>query len=194
MPPPPAAAAPNAIDLAELKGRKIGRVLTKLGQGDGEQVHEALGIQKTRKQLLGKILNELGILQHPRHSGGPRRPGRMAFVDLAKFEPSDEVKAALSTETCQAYQVVAIDFNPRAKKIRIAMKSPDNFRAVDDIRLLMGFNVEAVVADAGEIDAILKKHYSKTESMSDVMSDLATDEKLQAGPGPRVTSRSTWTP
>jgi type IV pilus assembly protein PilB len=43
----------------------------------------------------------------------------------------------------------------------------------------MGFNVDAVVADTAEIDGLLKKHYSKAESVADVVSALATDEKLQ---------------
>jgi type IV pilus assembly protein PilB len=64
------------------------------------------------------------------------------------------------------------------------MKSPDNFRAVDDLRMLMGFNVDAVVADAGLIDALIKKHYSKQESVGDVISNIKIDEKFtKAGGG-----------
>ncbi len=49
-----------AIDPAELKGRKLGRVLTKLGKVTREQVHEALEIQKNRKVRVGELLVELG--------------------------------------------------------------------------------------------------------------------------------------
>jgi type IV pilus assembly protein PilB len=175
----PPTVAPTTTELAELKGRKIGRVLTKLGKVSREQVHEALAIQKTRKQLIGKILNELGYCTPRDIQEALAGQAGMAFLDLSKFEPTDEVKDSITTETAQAYQVVPVDFNPRSRKIKIAMKSPDNFRAVDDIRLLMGFNVEAVVADAAEIDAILKKYYSKGQSVADVMTDLASDEKLK---------------
>jgi type IV pilus assembly protein PilB len=44
---------------------------------------------------------------------------------------------------------------------------------------LMGFNVEAVVADESKIDAILAEHYSKQESVTDVVSSLASDEKFK---------------
>ena len=60
------------------------------------------------------------------------------------------------------------------------MKSPDNFRAVDDLRLLMGFSVDAVVADEEMIDGLLQKHYATTESVVDVVSGLASDEKLSS--------------
>src|SRR5690606_32003630 len=72
------------------------------------------------------------------------------------------------------------DFNPRSKRLKIAMKSADNFRAVDDLRLLMGFNVEAVVADEEVINDLIKRYYAKQESVVDVVSQLATNDKLKA--------------
>ena len=48
------------IDPAEFKGRKLGRVLSKMGKVSREQVHEALEIQKTRKVPIGQLLVELG--------------------------------------------------------------------------------------------------------------------------------------
>eukprot|EP01026_Neomeris_dumetosa_P066272 TRINITY_DN6403_c0_g1_i29.p3 TRINITY_DN6403_c0_g1~~TRINITY_DN6403_c0_g1_i29.p3 ORF type:complete len:108 (+),score=11.99 TRINITY_DN6403_c0_g1_i29:3-326(+) len=51
--------ATTTITPAELKGRKIGRVLTKMGVVTREQIHEALAVQKTRKAPLGKILVEM---------------------------------------------------------------------------------------------------------------------------------------
>jgi hypothetical protein len=35
-----------------------------------------------------------------------------------------------------------------------------NFQAVDDLRLLMGFNVEAVVADPRRSTRLIEKHYA----------------------------------
>jgi type IV pilus assembly protein PilB len=81
----------------------------------------------------------------------------------------------IPTENIKTYDIIPIEFNPVSKRLKIAMKSPDNFRAVDDLRLLMGFNVEAVVADGTIIDAQIKKYFSKSESIKDVVSDLAKD-------------------
>jgi type IV pilus assembly protein PilB len=59
------------------------------------------------------------------------------------------------------------------------MKTPDNFRAVDDLRLLLGGNVDAVVGDPAAIDALIKKYFSKQESITDVVSELASDERVK---------------
>jgi type IV pilus assembly protein PilB len=175
-----------AIDPAELKGRKIGRVLTKLGKVTREQVHEALAIQQTRKTgssgkaQIGQILIELGYCSQRDISEALAGQAGMGYVDLANFSMADEVRDSLAAETVQSYQIVPIEYNPRSKRLKVAMKSPDNFRAVDDLRLLMGFNVEAVVSDAGQIDALVKKYYSKGESVENVVSDLAKDKKFEA--------------
>ncbi len=168
------------VDPAELKGRKIGRVLTKLGKVSREKVHEALAVQKTRKAPIGQILVELGYCTERDIQEALAGQAGMAYVDLSKKELEDEVRESLAAETVQTYQVVPIEYNPRSRRVKIAMKSPDNFRAVDDLRLLLGFNVDAVVADSAEIDRLIKKHYSKSESMAEVMSALATDEKFKS--------------
>jgi len=171
---------PATINYAELKGLKLGRVLAKLGKVTRERVHEALAVQKTRKAPLGQLLVELGYLT-PRdvHEALAAQAG-MGFVSLAGKELAPEVREAIPAETAKMYQVVPIEYNTKSRKIKIAMKSPDNFRAVDDLRLLMGFNVEAVVADAGEVDALIKKYYSKAETIRDVVTDLAADDKFKA--------------
>ena len=62
-----------AIDPLELKGRKLGRVLTKLGKVSREQVHEALEVQKTRKVQIGQLLIELGYLKPTDVAEGDRK-------------------------------------------------------------------------------------------------------------------------
>ncbi len=170
----------SPADLQDTKGRKLGRILSKLGATTRERVHEALAIQKTRKVPIGQLLMELGYCQQKDIDEGLAAQSGLGYMDLSSFEIPAEAKDSIPAESVQAYQVVPISYSPSGKKLKIAMKSPDNFRAVDDLRLLMGFNVEAVVGDAPSIDALIKKHYSKTESVSDVVTDLAKDDKLKA--------------
>ena len=169
-----------AIDPAELKNRKIGRVLTKMGKVTREQVHEALEIQKTRKIRLGELMVELGYVSARDVQEALAGQAGMAFADLEKMELDEKTIAAVPAETAQAYQIVPIKFEPTSRRLEVAMKSADNFRAVDDLQLLMGFKVSAFVADPAQVDRLLKKHYSRTESVTEVVQDLASDKKLQS--------------
>lgn len=169
-----------ALDAAqEYKGRKLGRVLTKMGKVSREQVHEALAVQKTKKSPIGQLLVELGYCSQRDVQAALAGQAGMNFVDLSQITIPPEVLAVLPTENVQSYQVIPIEYNPTSKRLKIAMKSANNFRAVDDLRLLMGYNVEAVVADEDAIDAIIKKHYTKQESVVDVVSSLAADDKFK---------------
>src|SRR5690606_4808317 len=170
----------TAIDPAELKGRKLGRVLTKMGKVTREQVHEALAIQKTRKAPIGQLLVELEYCTQSDVQAALAGQAGMAFVDLDGVELPEETLQAVPAENAQAYQIVPIAYNPTARKLKIAMKSADNFRAVDDLRLLMGFDVEAVIADPKQVEALIKKHYAKSESVGDVVTGLSNDERFKA--------------
>lgn len=162
----------------ELKNRKLGRVLTKMGKVTREQVHEALAIQKTRKAPIGQLLVELGYITQRDVQEALAGQAGMGFVDLDEIEIEDAAIQAIPAETAQAYQVVPFEHEPGSKRLKVALKSADNFRAVDDLRLLMGFKVEAFVADPEKVDALIKKHYSKIESVTDLVSDIASDEKF----------------
>ncbi len=170
--------AMTTITPAELKGRKIGRVLTKMGVVTREQVHEALGVQKTRKAPLGQLLVELEYCEARDVSAALAGQAGMEYLDLSQVDLPEDVIGALPAESVQAYQVVPIEYDESGRKLKIAMKSPDNFRAVDDLRLLMGFNVTAAVADPEAVDALIVKHYSKTESVADLMGELADSDKF----------------
>jgi type IV pilus assembly protein PilB len=167
------------IDPAELKGRKLGRVLTKLGRVSREQVHEALTIQKTRKAKLGELLIELGYCTANDLAEGLAGQAGMSFMNLTGFDVPEAARAVIPAENVRMYEVIPVEYNSTSKKLRIAMKSPDNFRAVDDLKMLMGFNVEAVIGDPALIDALIKKHFAKVESVVDVVSSIKVDPKFQ---------------
>lgn len=169
------------MDPSELKGRKIGRVLTKMGVVTREQVHQALGVQKgrTQKVKLGEIMIELEMCTQLDIDKALAGQAGMEYVDISDIELDEETIASIPADNAKAYQCVPIEYNAKLRSLKVAIKSPDNFQAVDDLRLLMGAKVEAVIASPAAIDALLQKHFAKSESMEEVMGALATDENLK---------------
>ncbi len=175
-----------AIDPSELKRRKMGRVLTKLGLVTRDQVHEALEEQRAKKEQtgkrvpLGEILVAKGLISELDVQRALAGQAGMHFVDLSAYEIDDATVGAVPAETAMAYQVMPYEYSPSGRKLKVALKSPDNFRAVDDLRLLMGFNVEAAVASGEQVDALLQQHYAgKQTSLSEAVSDLSADTNLE---------------
>ena len=167
---------------AELKGRRLGRALTKLGKVTREQVHQALALQQGEKKgkKLGQILVEMGLITAGDLQAALSGMQGMAFVSIAGRSISDEARKSLTAETARSYQVVPIQFDPATKRLVIAMKGPENIRAVDDLRMLMGFKVSAVVAQPEEVDAILAEHYVAQDSVKEVLANIEGSSAVAA--------------
>ena len=167
---------------AELKGRRLGRALTKLGKVTREQVHQALALQQGEKKgkKLGQILVEMGLITASDLQAALSGMQGMAFLSIAGRSISDEARKSLTAETARSYQVVPIQFDPVTKRLVIAMKGPENIRAVDDLRMLMGFKVSAVVAQPEEVDAILAEHYVAQDSVKEVLANIEGSSAVAA--------------
>ncbi|MAH66962.1 MAG: pilus assembly protein PilB [Phycisphaerae bacterium] len=145
-----------------MKGRKFGRVLVKLGKVTREQVHEALKAQQAQAgRKVGEILVDLGYITDEDIRAALAGQAGIEQVILRDREISDETFAAIPATTATTYQIVPIKFDPVKNAIAVAVKSPDNFAAVDDLRNLLGFKrVKPVLAAAEEIDQILQERYA----------------------------------
>ena len=171
----------NQVDPTELKGRRLGRVLTKLKKVTREQVQEALHLQKARKEPLGQLLVGLGYITDTDVLEALAGQAGMRMVELKEDASPNSAIEALPAETANTYQIIPLKFDSGTRHIVVAMKSPDNFRAVDDLRLLMGFKVEAVIAPCDQIDSVLKKRYGEqAPSMAAVMAELGDSDTLAA--------------
>jgi type IV pilus assembly protein PilB len=150
-----------------------------MGKVTREQVQEAIDIQKTKKAKIGEILVELGYVSKTDVLEALAGQQGIAFYDLSDVESLDAaVVDSIPAETAQAYQVVPISFQEKGRKIEVALKDPNNFRAVDDLRLLMGFTVTAYVADPADVERLLKKHFNRSESVTYVVTAMAGDDKF----------------
>jgi type IV pilus assembly protein PilB len=188
MPPTPAFLKPDPSNPkyveAELKGRRFGRALAKLGKATREQVHLALAQQQGAKKgtRIGEIMVEMGFITPVDVQVTVAGIMGLPFMSIAGRSISEETLKSITGETARSYQVVPLEFDPATKRLTIALKGPENLRAVDDLRLLMGFRVSAIVAPAEEVDALLKQHYAPTggNAVQEVMANVEASEAVKA--------------
>jgi len=187
---PPIPTTPTKPDVSnaafvekELKGRRFGRALTKLGKVSREQVHQALALQQqegNRKKKLGEILVEMGLITPADVVMTLSGILGIPYVNLEGLEIPDDVIAVLKPETARSFQAIPIEYDDAGKRLRIAIKGPEHFSAVDGIRLLMGFRVSAVVAPPEQIDAVLTRHYAAVTSIQEVVAEASSSEAAMA--------------
>lgn len=167
------------IDVSELRGRRLGRILTKLDTVTREQVHEALQMQSQRRVPIGQLLIELGYCTEEDINASLAAQAGMESLDLEELEIPEDVIHILPAETALAYQVMPLQYDPMTNTLTVALKSASNFGALDDLRLLMGYQVKPVIADPKQVEKLIAKYYGDTEeSLTELISELSRDEKL----------------
>jgi len=164
----------------QLKGRPLGRIFIKMGLLQRTQVHEALTIQKERKGPIGEILVELGHVTKEDLQRALAAQIGMETVDLSKIDVSREVINLIPAQMANTYNVVPIDYKAEENLLIVALDSPDNFQATDDLKTLMGFNVRPVIATSESIAKALSVYYPEdgTGSVSDLISEIGEDDDL----------------
>jgi type IV pilus assembly protein PilB len=182
----PAPAAGGMPPIDQLKGRPLGRILIKMGRLTRAQVHEGLKIQAEQKQKgvhtpIGQVLVEMGLITEKDRNLALASQMGYETIDLEGREIPKEVIDQIPAQMATTYKVIPVEYHPATKNLKVAIASPDNFRALDDLRTLMGFNVTAVIADAEQISKLLSKYYDlKSGSLADLLNELAGDETLAA--------------
>ncbi len=158
----PAPGVLTPLPVTELKQRAIGRVLVKMGRITRDDYQAALVAQKSTHagKKLGEILVALGKVSQLDVDIALAGQFGFEYVDLDALEIPEGAIAAFQASTANAYKVVPIGFDPATRAVTIAMKSRDNYRAVDDLKNVLGFkSVTCVVAAGDKIDALIAKHY-----------------------------------
>ena len=172
---------PDRAAASQVKGQKIGRILTKMGKVSRDQIHEALQLQSTRNLPLGQLLVELGYVTEDDVNTALAKQAGMETVDLESVKIDAEVVHMLPAETAQSYQCMPLEYDEGTKTLTVALKSADNFRAIDNLRLLMGYEVKPVIADAKQVDSLINEHYSdedEAESLSGLIGEMDGDTQL----------------
>ncbi|HEY8749143.1 MAG TPA: ATPase, T2SS/T4P/T4SS family [Tepidisphaeraceae bacterium] len=175
-----AAADAAAPQIAELKGRPIGRVLTKMGKVTREQVVEALDFQKRKGGALGRILIDLGYIKDIDLNFALAAQRGYELINLEGRIIAPAAISAVPSQIATTNKVLPLEFDPVTKKLKVAMGNPENFRALDDLRSLMGYEVTAVLADPDQIDKLVAKHYTTAaDSLNEILSEMNSDDSLK---------------
>jgi type IV pilus assembly protein PilB len=158
---------------------RLGAMLVSSGLITDEQLKKALSAQKAEGGRLGSILVKQGFIQEDKLMTFLSKQYGVPYVDLSKFEINSAVIKHIPADVAQKYRIMPI--NRTGSTITIAMVDPSNIFAIDDIKFMTGYNVEAVVATEGAIVESIKKNYGGAKSLvagrSGGVATTSTDEK-----------------
>jgi len=124
--------------------KPLGQILLEKDLINQEQLDEALKVQKNTTEQLGRILVDLGhateqdvLRSHAEQLGIP-------FLDRDRISVDDDVAKAIPQSVVQRYN--AIPIRRSGNRLTVAMADPTNVFALDDIRLITGYEIDPMLA------------------------------------------------
>ena len=169
--------------MEQLRGRALGRVLTKMGVLTRDKVHECLRIQKQRqgKVKIGEIFIELGLINEDQLQTALAAQRGMEYVKLEDMDISQDVIQMLSSQAVQTNHVIPVEFDKEANELTVVLDNIDNFRAVDDLTSMLDFKVKAKVANSESVEKAIEKYYTKQdekENITELLDEIKDDNFL----------------
>jgi type IV pilus assembly protein PilB len=166
--------------IAQLRGRPLGRILIKMGKLTRAQVSEALELQKKKRGPLGQLLVEMGFVEVAEVNRALAAQVGMESIKLGDIDIEKNVIDMVPAQMAHAYRIIPTEYDRETNTLGVALASPDNFHATDDLKTLMGFNVVARITTEEDMTEGLNRYYPEeaAASIGDLISELSGDEDL----------------
>jgi type IV pilus assembly protein PilB len=176
--------------ITQLKGRPLGRILIKMGKVTRAQVSEALELQKKKRGPLGQLMIEMGFIDEQVVNRALAAQVGMETITLADIDIDKSVIDLIPSQMAQAYRIVPTSYDRDSNTLEVALASPDNFQATDDLKTLMGYNVIARITTSDDMTEALNRYYPEesAETISDLVAEMGADEEVSrlAGRGESI--------
>ena len=162
----------------QLKGRTLGRILIKMRAVTRDKVHACLKLQQKDpgKKKLGEIMMAKGLINEEQLLVALAGQRGMDYVDLDSMEISPDIISMLQSQMANNYRVIPIEHDASRNELTVAIDSPDNFRATDDLSTLLGMAVNAKVSTESAIEAALERYYAEDDgSINELIGEIQED-------------------
>lgn len=124
-----------------------------------DKLSQAMKVQEQTKQPnLGKVLMDLGFVAEREVLMGQAQEAGLPFADLDNIQLDKSAINVVPDRIAKLHNVFPV--KKEGMNLFLAMKSPNDLQAIDDVRLASGCFVKPVIAVPGAIEDAIKRAYS----------------------------------
>ncbi len=149
---------------------QIGELLVKENLLTAEQLRQARDDARSKGSRLGAQITQLGYLDENDLTDFVAKQYGVPSIDLEEFEIDAAVIRLIPEDVASKHTVIPV--NRAGSTLILATSDPSNIFALDDIKFLTGYNIQAVVAAEDAIRRAIDKYYDQSTSLEDVMGDF----------------------
>jgi len=150
---------------------KLGEILVKNNTITPEHLSAALKEQKKSGRMVGSILVGMGVLQDSELLQFLSEQHGVPSIKLSEFQIDPEVLKIIPAGVASKYQIMPI--SAKDSTLTVAMIDPGNIFALDDIKFLTGYRVEALIAAEDSVNKSIEEYYKvEGDADGDYLGDL----------------------
>jgi type IV pilus assembly protein PilB len=160
---------------------RLGELLLRDQIISPEQLQRAQEESRKSGDRLGNALIKTGAIPEEDLTQFLSKQYGVPAVNLAEFDIDPEVISLVPKDVATRHRVVPV--NRAGSSLIVAIADPSNILAIDDLKFVTGYNIEAVVAsDVGISDAIERYYNKKKElDLAKVMNEIQDEVEVVAG-------------
>ena len=141
-----------------VKSKKLGEILLDIRAITQEQLDDALNASKSKGDLLGETLLELGYLDEKALFRGLEYIYHIPYIDLSNTSVEKESCAMVTEALVKKHNLIPI--KKEGNVLSIVMSDPLNFYAIDDVKNQSGMEVSvAGISPKKSIDSAIERYY-----------------------------------
>ncbi|MHB8793614.1 MAG: type II secretion system ATPase GspE [Thermoleophilia bacterium] len=176
----------NPSELTTRQTRKklqpIGEILVAKGLISREQLAVVLEKQKDTPKRLGEILVEDGILTQDQLNLALAERLGVESIGLDEFEIDSLAATMIPEKLARRYGAIPIKFLDE-NTLLVAMVDPTNVFAIDDLRMMTGYDIKPAISSAEDVFNQISKIHRLGDSVTeevDMEADFAADTSMEA--------------
>src|SRR3954468_13816763 len=156
---------------------RLGELLVRENLISVQQLRKAQEEQQKSGARIGTALIKTGAIEESKLTDFLSKQYGVPAINLKDFDIDPEIIRLVSKEVAEKHLVIPV--NRAGPSLIVAMCDPSNIYAVDDLKFLTGYNIEAVVASEISIrDAIERYYAEKGPSLEEIVGQVEDDVEV----------------
>ncbi|MBE3113285.1 MAG: Flp pilus assembly complex ATPase component TadA [Actinobacteria bacterium] len=144
-----------------ITGKFLSDILYKKGLISEKDIDRVTKMQRDTDKNLQKIIIELNILKKDDMMAALADEIRVKYVNLNEINIDPSIVVLISEEVARKHQIIAI--NKNEEKLTVAMANPLDVVVLDELKMQLGYNIDAVLSYGEDINKALDGIFGETD-------------------------------
>ncbi len=159
---------------------RIGDLLVRMGALSQDDLAWALAEQAKTGDRLGEVLLRANKVSSEQFANALSQRLRVKRAELASPDPA--VADLIDPRSQKRYGAVALRITSE-NRLQVAMVDPSNILAIDDLRMLSGYEIDPVLVLPEEVAALINRQSEMDEFVADLVEEVDDEVGPSAAPG-----------